>query len=231
MMRMILRQVIFLDIFNKNRVNVVISRTKNVCENLEAEEQLFQSGEETVFLWKNDPVVVVGKFQEMSKEADISFATENRINIVKRSTGGGAVYQDHGNLNLSYICSGSEELLGQKTQSFCLNIVKFLESVGVEAKWSGRNDLVVLDKEGNERKISGSAMKIQEDKLLFHMTLLVNTDCEVMNRVLTPERAKLESKGIASVRSRVITLEEHLNRVLDIDEIMNGFAEFIQQKM
>ena len=217
--------------FSKNRVHVVISRTSNIYENLEKEEQLFQAGEETIFLWRNDPVVVVGKFQETGREADLAFASANHIEIVKRSTGGGAVYQDHGNLNLSYICSGSEKLLGQKIQNFCLNIVKFLERVGAEAKWSGRNDLVILDKEGKERKISGSAMKIQEDKLLFHMTLLVNTDCEVMNRVLTPERAKLESKGITSVRNRVITLEEHLNRVLDIDEIMSGFAEFIQWKM
>ena len=176
-------------------MNVLISRTNDVYENLEREQKLFESGEETIFLWRNDPVVVVGKFQEISKEVDVAFAAENHIAIVKRSTGGGAVYQDHGNLNLSYICSGSEKLLLQNTQKYCQEIVSYLKTIGVEAKWSGRNDLVVLDKEGKERKISGSAMKIQEDRLLFHMTLLVNTDCERMNRVLTPERSKLESKG------------------------------------
>lgn len=210
-------------------MNVVISRTNNIYENLEKEEQIFQSGEETIFLWRNDPVVVVGKFQEISKEVDIAFAADHHISIVKRSTGGGAVYQDHGNLNLSYICSGSDSLPEQKTQIFCQNIVKFLKSIGVEAKWSGRNDLVVFDKEGKERKISGSAMKVQEDRMLFHMTLLVNTDCERMNRVLTPERSKLESKGITSVRSRVITLEEHLKRVLEIDEIVDLIADYFKQ--
>ena len=207
-------------------MNVLISRTNDVYENLEREQKLFESGEEAIFLWKNDPVVVVGKFQEISKEVDVSFAAENHIAIVKRSTGGGAVYQDHGNLNLSYICSGSEKLLGQKTQMFCQSIVKFLESIGVKAKWSGRNDLVVFDKEGKERKISGSAMKVHGDKMLFHMTLLVSTDCSVMNRVLTPEKSKLESKGIASVRSRVITLEEYLEKVLDIEEIIERFADY-----
>jgi len=207
-------------------MNVVISRTNNIYENLEKEEQIFQSGEETIFLWRNDPVVVVGKFQEISKEVDIAFAADHHISIVKRSTGGGAVYQDHGNLNLSYICSGSEKLLGQKTQMFCQSIVKFLESIGVKAKWSGRNDLVVFDKEGKERKISGSAMKVHGDKMLFHMTLLVSTDCSVMNRVLTPEKSKLESKGITSVRSRVITLEEYLEKVLDIEEIIERLADY-----
>ena len=210
-------------------MNVVISRTNDVYENLEREQKLFESGEETIFLWRNDPVVVVGKFQEISKEVDVAFAAENHIAIVKRSTGGGAVYQDHGNLNLSYICSGSEKLLLQNTQKYCQEIVSYLKTIGVEAKWSGRNDLVVLDKEGKERKISGSAMKIQEDRLLFHMTLLVNTDCERMNRVLTPERSKLESKGITSVRSRVITLEEHLERMLEIDEIVDLIADYFKQ--
>ena len=74
-------------------------------------------------------------------------------------------------------------------------------------------------------------MKIQEDKLLFHMTLLVNTDCEVMNRVLTPEKSKLESKGITSVRSRVISLEEYLERKLDIDDITRELADFIRQEL
>jgi len=207
-------------------MNVLISRTNDVYENLEREQKLFESGEETIFLWRNDPVVVVGKFQEISKEVDVAFAAENHIAIVKRSTGGGAVYQDHGNLNLSYICSGSEKLLGQKTQMFCQSIVKFLESIGVKAKWSGRNDLVVFDKEGKERKISGSAMKVHGDKMLFHMTLLVSTDCSVMNRVLTPEKSKLESKGITSVRSRVITLEEYLEKVLDIEEIIERLADY-----
>ena len=210
-------------------MNVVISRTNNIYENLEKEEQLFQSGEETIFLWRNDPVVVVGKFQEISKEVDIAFAADHHISIVKRSTGGGAVYQDHGNLNLSYICSGSEKLSEQKTQIFCQNMVKLLESIGVEAKWSGRNDLVVFDKEGMERKISGSAMKSYGDKVLFHMTLLVNTDCEIMNRVLTPEKSKLVSKGITSVRSRVITLEEHLEKVLDIDEIVEIIKDYFKK--
>ena len=208
------------------KMNVVISQTNTIYENLEKEEQLFQSGEETLFLWRNDPVVVVGKFQEISKEVDLAFATENQIAVVKRSTGGGAVYQDYGNLNLSYICSGEETMLNQKVQTFCQNIVKFLASIGVEAKWSGRNDLVVLDKEGKERKISGSAMKIMGDKLLFHMTMLISTDCEVMNRVLTPERSKLESKGITSVRSRVITLEEYLKQKIDIDVLTEKITNY-----
>lgn len=210
-------------------MNVLISRTNDVYENLEREQKLFENGVETIFLWRNVPVVVVGKFQEISKEVDVAFAAENHIAIVKRSTGGGSVYQDHGNLNLSYICSGSEYLPEQKTQTFCSRIVEFLKTMNVEAKWSGRNDLVVLDKEGKERKISGSAMKVQEDRMLFHMTLLVNTDCERMNRVLTPERSKLESKGITSVRSRVITLEEHLKRVLEIDEIIDLIADYFKQ--
>ncbi len=207
-------------------MNVVISQTNNIYENLEKEEQLFQNGEETLFFWRNDPVVVVGKFQEISKEVDLEFATENQIAVVKRSTGGGAVYQDLGNLNLSYIYSGDESLLEQKVQTFCQNIVRFLASIGVEAKWSGRNDLVVLDEEGKERKISGSAMKIIGNKLLFHMTLLISTNCEIMNRVLTPERSKLESKGITSVRSRVITLEEYLKQIIDIDVLTEKITNY-----
>ena len=165
--------------------------------NLSIEAQLFREKKKTVFLWRNRPCVIAGRNQNLYTEADLSFAERNGILPVRRTTGGGCVYHDHGNLNYSFILP--QEELDRAPQM----ILQILSLVNIEAEVSGRNDLMI-----NGRKLGGTAWQSEDEWVLFHGTLLIDTDLEKMRHVLTPAKIKLASKGIASVRSRVINLKE-----------------------
>lgn len=151
--------------------------------------------DETVFyLWQNKDTVVVGRNQNPYKECDIAALKNLGIELVRRVTGGGAVYHDLGNLNYSFICH--KEFYSMEKIFSC--ILEALESLGVPCRLSGRNDILL-----DGRKISGSAFYQKKDIVLHHGTLMVNVDIERMKACLTPNKAKLNSKGISSVEARV----------------------------
>ncbi|MDL2220558.1 lipoate--protein ligase [Eubacteriales bacterium OttesenSCG-928-N14] len=152
----------------------------------------------TLLLWQNEHSVIIGRCQNAWAEVDIARCEQDGIHIARRNTGGGAVYHDLGNLNYSFIMPHQVQDVARQTQV----IVKALKSLGIVSHPSGRNDLLVDD-----RKISGNAYATGEN-YLHHGTLLVDVDLERMQRYLTPNSAKLQSKGVSSVRSRVMNLIE-----------------------
>lgn len=182
--------------------------------NLAIEAQLFRERKRTVFLWRNRPCVIAGRNQNLYTEADLSFAERNGILPVRRTTGGGCVYHDHGTLNYSFILP-QEEL--DRAPQMILQILNLAE---IEAEASGRNDLMI-----SGRKFGGTAWQSEDDRVLFHGTLLIDTDLEIMRHVLTPAKLKLASKGIASVRSRVINLKEVYSS-LTAEKICGAFERF-----
>ena len=142
--------------------------------NLAFEEYVFLNtdyDEPILLLWQNGPAVIVGKYQNTLEEVNYDFIKEKGINIVRRNTGGGAVYHDLGNLNYSFIIPDVQSKIDFKT--FTIPVVKALESAGVQAEQTGRNDILV-----DGKKFSGNAQQFSNHKLLHHGTLMfdVNTD-------------------------------------------------------
>lgn len=152
----------------------------------------------TLLLWQNDNTVVIGCNQNPWKECRINLLQEEGVHLTRRFSGGGAVYHDLGNLNFSFICP--EELYDQVKQFRVIQDA--CKSAGIDVTLSGRNDLQAGDK-----KISGNAFFHQNGIACHHGTLLISSDYEKLSRYLTPSKAKLQGKGVDSVRSRVANLQ------------------------
>ena len=193
-------------------------QTDTTCAqyNLALEERIFNEysgGEDLFMLWRNKRAVIVGQNQIIENEVDVPYAEANGIQIVRRMTGGGAVYHDLGNVNYTYIGRKAEKF--GNFLEFALPMIEFLRSLDVVAKHIGNNDIGIEISSTEVRKISGGAQTIRGEYILHHGTLLFDTDLSVLERVLTPDPAKLSSKGIKSVRSRVCNVSEYVNMPRD----------------
>ena len=183
--------------------------------NLAFEEYCFKHlsrEEDYVILWINGPAIIVGKNQNTIEEVNSDYVEENNIKVVRRITGGGAVYHDLGNLNFSIITSatGSERIDFKK---YNIPIVKSLEKLGLNCELSGRNDMTL-----DGKKFSGIAQSVWKRRVLNHGTLLFDTKLDVLSSALNVKQDKIESKGIKSVKSRVTNIKEYLTDDVDIFE-------------
>ena len=184
-------------------------------ENLAFEEYFLKKEdirEPVLMLWRNRPTIVVGAFQNTHEEICEEFVKANKIDVVRRTSGGGAVYHDLGNLCFSFIMEHGD-FTNTDYSAFLKPVVEALRGMGIQAGINGRNDLVLGD-----AKISGSAVRIYKNRVLFHGTLLFSSDLEILSRALRVKQDKLVSKGIKSVRSRVTTIAEHLSYDMDVLE-------------
>ena len=174
--------------------------------NLALEERIFTdySGDDDFFmLWRNDNAVIVGQNQDIDSEVDMEYANAHGIKVVRRITGGGAVYHDMGNVNYTYIGKKANDF--GNFLLFAQPVIDFLQSMGVNAQHIGKNDLGI-----DGKKISGNAQCVRGEYILHHGTILFDTDLTMLGKVLTPPPEKLSSKGIKSVRSRVCNISEYL---------------------
>ena len=176
--------------------------------------------EPVFFLWQNRPAVIVGYNQEVNTEVNLDYLKEKGIDLVRRVTGGGAVYHDLENLN--YTIVGRSEDLERDYPEYASLLAKALQTLGVPATLSGRNDILV---EG--RKVSGFAKRVCKNRLMVHGTLMYNVDVDVLTHVLNPSTTKLQSKGIASVRSRVANLCDYLPEIPDIQTFSQRLEEIL----
>lgn len=170
--------------------------------------------EPVFFLWQNRPAVIVGYNQEVNTEVNLDYLKEKGIDLVRRVTGGGTVYHDLENLN--YTIVGRSEDLERDYPEYAALMMKALQALGVPATLSGRNDILV-----DGKKVSGFAKRACKNRLMVHGTLMYNVDVDVLTHVLNPSTTKLQSKGIASVRSRVTNLCNYLPELSDIHAFKN----------
>ncbi len=182
-----------------------LNHSQDAARNLALEELLWRSGCDAFVLWQNAPSVIVGRHQNTLQEVNSALARERGIAVVRRMTGGGAVYHDLGNINFTLTISArpwTPELAAECTAP----LLQALHRLGLtECRASGRNDILC-----GGVKVSGCARSVQKNRMLFHGTLLYDADLSVLSDVLTPDEEKVRSKGISSVRARVGNLRPML---------------------
>lgn len=186
--------------------------TTDAAWNLAAEQYVFEClprDRSYLMLWRNKNAVIVGKYQNTLAEINAEYVKEHDIQVVRRLSGGGAVYHDPGNLNFSFIADAEKN--GKiDFRAFCLPVVRTLQSLGVPAELSGRNDMTV-----DGKKFSGNAQYIRQGRVLHHGTILFDSDLEAVGHALHADSEKLQNKGVASVRSRVTNLRPYLGEEMD----------------
>jgi lipoate---protein ligase len=186
--------------------------------NLAAEEYILKTFTEDCFmLWRNEPSIIVGKHQNTLAEINLDFVEKNRIKVVRRLSGGGAVFHDLGNLNFTFIVSGEDGNLVD-FRKFTTPILEVLKKLGIEAKFEGRNDLTI---EG--RKFSGNAEHVWKGRTLHHGTLLFSSVMMDLSSALKVNPLKFTDKAVKSIRSRVTNISEHLKDAMDVE----GFRQMI----
>ena len=193
--------------------------------NLALEEYLcmrgMRDGLQFFMLWRNEPSIIVGRFQNTLEEIDTAYVEEHGIHVVRRNSGGGAVYHDQGNINYSFVmpdASGDFDF-----SLFTGPIIEALAALGVHAKLSGRNDLAI-----DGRKVSGGAQFRRGGIILHHGTLLYDTDLEVLSKALRPSEDKFQSKSVKSVRSRVANIMPFLPAPLSVPDFQDRLCSGIR---
>ncbi|PLS02985.1 lipoate--protein ligase [Neobacillus cucumis] len=183
--------------------------------NLAIEEYALKNldiNETYLLFYINEPSIIIGKNQNTIEEINTEYVEKNGIHVVRRLSGGGAVYHDLGNLNFSFITKDDGESF-HNFRKFTEPVVEALQKLGVNAKLSGRNDLEV---EG--RKVSGNAQFSTKGRMFSHGTLMLNSELENVVSALKVKKDKIESKGIKSVRSRVANIAEFLTEKISVEE-------------
>ena len=163
-----------------------------------------------LILWQNENAVIIGRNQNTEEEINKSFVDAHDIHVIRRNTGGGAVYHDLGNLNYSFIAD-ADSVDRAATQLFISPVVNALKDLDLNASFSGRNDILISD-----RKISGTAQQLSKGRLLLHGTLLFDSNPEMISGALNPDPTKFQSKSVKSVRSRVGNIRSFLHQDMDI---------------
>lgn len=191
--------------------------------NLAAEEYLFKNATEDCFmLWRNDNAIIVGKNQNTLSQINPEFVERHGISVVRRITGGGAVYHDLGNVNFTFVKVGAD-LQEIDFASYTRPILNYLNYLSVPAKLDGRNDLTV-----SGLKISGNAQHIQNNRVLHHGTILFDVNLEMLAAVLLVDPEKYTDKAVQSIRSRVTNISEHLFPRPTVEQFMAELGKYIQ---
>ena len=174
------------------------------------------------FTWQTAPTVIFGRNQVWEAEVDTAYCREHGVEMYRRKSGGGCVYSDRGNIMLSYITPGGN--IAFTFDKFLSQLSLALRRLGLDARRSGRNDVMV-----GERKVSGNAFYLLPGAGIVHGTLLFDSDFDAMDRAITPSKAKIESKGVASVRQHVTNLKDELEaagRPMSMDAFIGYLTEF-----
>ena len=206
-----------------NTVYIPVTST-DPAFNLALEQYVFDSmprSRQYFLLWQNQNAIIVGKHQNALAEINEAYVREHGIRVIRRLSGGGAVYHDLGNLNYTWITDAGDSHqvdLGK----FCQPVAEALRALGADAEVSGRNDILIAG-----QKISGNAQYIREGRVMHHGTLLFDSDLSVLGNALKVDPAKIQAKGVQSVRSRVSTIRPHIRQAASLDD----FKQLLLEKL
>ena len=201
--------------------------TTDPAFNLAAEQYVFDclpKDRNYFMLWQNEYAVIIGKYQNTLAEINRPYVEAHKIKVVRRLSGGGAVYHDLGNLNYTYITDAGElETLNMRV--FCEPIVKALAEFGVTAEINGRNDMTI-----DGKKFSGNAQYLRHGRVMHHGTLLYNSDLSAVSKALQVDPEKIRAKGIESVRSRVTNIRRYMKEDVPLFVFREMLLEFIRRE-
>ncbi|MCE5330218.1 lipoate--protein ligase [bacterium] len=201
---------------------LVNNLNSNPYFNIAAEEYLLRHKKEDYFmLYINLPSIIIGKNQNALSEINIEYVKKNKLPVVRRLSGGGAVYHSMGNLNFSFIIKDSKDNL-MNFKKFTTPIIEVLKGLSINAESTGRNDLVI-----DGKKFSGNAQFKSKDRFLHHGTLLFSSDISEVSKSLNADPIKFEDKSTKSVSSRVTNIADYLNEKITIGE----FKELILKQI
>lgn len=207
---------------------VYIESTSTLPEfNLAMEQYVFDCMDrknDYFLLWQNENTVVVGKNQNTYEEVSLPYIKNHHTHVVRRLSGGGAVYHDLGNLNFTFIINSKKS---QKINfdEFTTIIAKALNELGVSAYVNGRNDILV-----DGKKISGNSQYIKGERTMHHGCLLYETKLDEMSKVLNVSNTKIVSKGIKSVQSRVANVSSYMKEPMTMEEFKSHLVSYMSKR-
>jgi len=185
------------------------------------EEYLLENFKQDIFLlWQNQSAVIVGRYQNALAEINFEFIEENNIKVVRRLTGGGAVFHDLGNLNFTFIKNGANP----NFKEFTAPIIGLLNTMGVEACFQGRNDIVI-----DGKKISGNAMLVSGNRTLEHGTLLFSAHMANLASALKANPLKFEDKAVKSIKNRVTNISNYLKEEMSVLEFRDKIVSYMSK--
>ena len=196
--------MLFVDNQNEHDPAVNLALEEYVLRNAQTDEDL-------LLFYINAPSIIIGRHQNTLEEINRDYVEEHGIHIVRRLSGGGAVYHDLGNLNFSFLTGYQPENF-RNFKKFTEPVIRALAKLGVPAELNGRNDILV-----DGRKVSGNAQYLSKNRMVSHGTLLFNSDLSHVTEALHVKDEKITSKGIKSIRSRVTNISEHMSAPMDIE--------------
>lgn len=192
--------------------------------NLALEEHVLRnrmSADDLLLFYINAPSIIIGRNQNTIEEVNPEVVLDRGITVVRRISGGGAVYHDLGNLNFSFMTPSVHGRFN-RYELFTRPVIEVLHDLGVPAELGGRNDILA-----GGRKISGNAQFARPDRMFSHGTLLFDSNLDDVTAALIPKPGKVESKGVKSIRSRVANISEFLSSPLTVTELREGIIERI----
>ena len=201
-------------------MRIIVSNSRNATENLALEQQLLLEPESVVLLYVNDKSVIVGRNQTIEAEVDCAYCKSHGIDIVRRESGGGTVYHDCGNVNYAFIVNADKNPLDR---DYTEPIVWALREMGVDAITGSRGEILV-----GGAKVSGSASMVKRSRVLFHGTLLFDSDLQMLSKALSGDES-LRGKGVKSVRSSVCNLKPLLPNVPDISHFISELCSLLKR--
>ncbi|MGB4609778.1 MAG: lipoate--protein ligase [Saccharofermentanales bacterium] len=199
-----------------------ISDTNDTAYNVALEDYAFNNltdVDEIFMLWINEPSIIIGKNQNALAEINSDFVKENNIRVIRRISGGGAVYHDLNNLNFTLIAPRQTENAFD-FKAFSQPVIRTLAKLGITATFSGRNDIEI-----DGQKFCGNAQAYSKDRVLHHGCLMFDVDVSVLSNALNVKETKIKSKGIKSVRSRVTNIKQHLTQEMTINDFKQALFD------
>ena len=186
-------------------------------------ELLKNTNEDIFLLWQNENSIIVGKNQNTLSEINYDYVKENNIKVVRRLSGGGAVFHDLGNINFTFISCNDNSFSDFK--KFTMPIVEALKELNVHAEFSGRNDLLI-----DGQKFSGNAQYNYKNKVMHHGTLLFSSEINDLSNALKVKPSKFQGKSVKSVKSRVTNISSHLDKKMTVLEFKDYLMDFINKR-